>query len=88
MMGFLNPTATVGALRCHGAHAGSASALLGTLQFAIGAVGGFLVGWLTNGTAVPMAAIMFAGAALAKLADLCRVKQESSFLKERSKELL
>ena len=72
LMGFLNPTATVGALRRHPAHAGSASALLGTLQFAIGASSGFLVGWLTDGTAVPMAALMLAGAVAAKIADLFR----------------
>ena len=72
LTGFLNPTATVGALRHHGGHAGSASALLGTLQFFIGASAGFLVGWLTNGTAVPMAGLMLLGAVLAKLADLCR----------------
>ncbi len=72
LTGFLNPTATVGALRHHGAHAGSASAVLGTMQFAIGAGGGFLVGWLTNGTAVPMAALMLLGACAAKAADLAR----------------
>ena len=72
LTGFLNPTATVGALRHHGAHAGSASAILGTMQFAIGACGGFLVGWLTDGTAVPMAGLMLLGAALAKAADRAR----------------
>ena len=72
LTGFLNPTATVGALRHHSAHAGSASAVLGTMQFAIGACGGFLVGGLTDGSAVPMAALMLLGAAVAKGADLAR----------------
>ena len=72
LTGFLNPTATVGALRHHGAHAGSASAVLGTMQFAIGACGGLLVGWLADGTAVPMAGLMLLGAAVAKAADLAR----------------
>jgi DHA1 family bicyclomycin/chloramphenicol resistance-like MFS transporter len=72
LTGFLNPTATVGALRHHGEHAGSASAVLGTMQFFIGAGGGFLVGWLTDGTAVPMAALMLGGAVAAKMADMCR----------------
>ena len=72
LTGFLNPTATVGALRRHAAHAGSASAVLGMLQFAIGASGGFLVGWLTDGTAVPMAGLMLAGAVAAKLTDMVR----------------
>ena len=72
LTGFLNPTATVGALRHHAAHAASASAVLGTLQFAIGASSGFLVGWLTDRTAVPLAALMLAGAVAAKIADLLR----------------
>jgi DHA1 family bicyclomycin/chloramphenicol resistance-like MFS transporter len=74
--GFLSPTATVGALRHHGAQAGSASALMGMLQFGIGASGGIVVGWLTNGTAVPMAGLMLGGAIAAKLADACRPRAE------------
>lgn len=42
----------------HGAVAGSASALMGTLQFGIGAGVGALLGVLQNGTAVPMAAVI------------------------------
>ena len=76
LTGFLNPTATVGALRHHGEHAGSASALLGTMLFFIGASSGFLVDWLSDGTARPMAALMLMGAALAKVADLCRPREE------------
>jgi DHA1 family bicyclomycin/chloramphenicol resistance-like MFS transporter len=72
LMGFLAPTATVGALRHHGAHAGSASAVMGTLQFFIGSGGGFIVGWLTNGTALPMACLILSGALAAKLADHLR----------------
>lgn len=72
MMGFLNPTATVGALRHHADHAGSASALLGTMQFLIGAMGGFLVGGLADGTAIPMAALIVAGGIGAKIADRFR----------------
>ena len=72
LTGFLNPTATVGALRLHSDHAGSASAVLGAMLFAIGACGGFLVGWPANGTAVPMAGLMLLGAAAAKAADLAR----------------
>jgi len=74
--GFLSPTATVGALRHHAARAGSASALMGTLQFFVGASGGFIVGWLTNGTAVPMAGLMACGAVAAKIADLCRPRED------------
>ncbi|HEX9441831.1 MAG TPA: hypothetical protein VF909_19240, partial [Roseiflexaceae bacterium] len=42
----------------HGHVAGSASALLGTLQFVVGAGAGALVGVLHNGTAMPMAGII------------------------------
>jgi hypothetical protein len=52
--GFIMPTGTVGALTGHAAHAGSASAVMGTLQFLIGSSSGFLLAWLTDGTPVPM----------------------------------
>ncbi len=70
--GFVMPNATVGALFRQGAHAGSASAVMGTLQFLLGATSGLLVGLLADGTARPMAALMLAGAVAANVADLCR----------------
>jgi DHA1 family bicyclomycin/chloramphenicol resistance-like MFS transporter len=70
--GFVVPTATVGALHSHAGHAGSASAVLGTLQFMIGACGGLLTGLLSDGTSLPMAGLMFAGALAMKGADFCR----------------
>lgn len=72
LTGFIAPTATVGALTRHAAHAGSASALLGTLQFLIGSSSGFLMAWLTDGTALPMAGLLALGAVGVKLADLAR----------------
>jgi DHA1 family bicyclomycin/chloramphenicol resistance-like MFS transporter len=72
MIGFLSPTATVGALTRHAAHAGSASAVMGTLQFLIGCSSGFVIAALTDGTPAPMAELMFAGACGVKMADLCR----------------
>jgi DHA1 family bicyclomycin/chloramphenicol resistance-like MFS transporter len=56
--GFVMPNATALAMAPHGAIAGSASALLGTLQFVLGATAGALVGALGNGTAVPFAAVI------------------------------
>ena len=56
--GFIMPNATALAMAPHGSMAGSASALLGTLQFVIGATAGALVGALGNGTAVPFAAVI------------------------------
>lgn len=70
--GFTNPNATVGALSRHSAHAGSASALMGTMQYTLGAVSGLLVGVLADGTARPMAALMLFGAAVATVADRAR----------------
>jgi DHA1 family bicyclomycin/chloramphenicol resistance-like MFS transporter len=72
LTGFIAPTATVGALSRHAAHAGAASAVLGTLQFLIGCSSGFLIAWLTDGTALPMVGLMFFGAVALKIADLAR----------------
>jgi DHA1 family bicyclomycin/chloramphenicol resistance-like MFS transporter len=72
--GFTMPNATVGALARHAAHAGSASALMGTLQFALAGVSGLLVGLLEDGTARPMAGLMFLGALGANIAEWYRPK--------------
>jgi DHA1 family bicyclomycin/chloramphenicol resistance-like MFS transporter len=75
-MGFVMPNATVGALSRHSAHAGSASALMGTLQFILAAISGTAVGWLTDGSPRPLAALMLLGAACAVTADLFRIKPQ------------
>jgi DHA1 family bicyclomycin/chloramphenicol resistance-like MFS transporter len=62
--GFIMPSTTALAMAPHGAIAGSASALLGTLQFVLGAAAAALVGASGNGTAVPFAAVL-AGCGLA-----------------------
>jgi MFS transporter, DHA1 family, multidrug resistance protein len=56
--GFVLPNTTALAMAPHGHVAGSASALLGTIQFVLGSVSGGLVGLLANGTAVPFAAVI------------------------------
>jgi DHA1 family bicyclomycin/chloramphenicol resistance-like MFS transporter len=71
-MGFLLPNTTVGALARHAGQAGAASALMGTMQFLLGAVSGITVGLLTDGTARPMALLMVLGAVCACVAELCR----------------
>jgi DHA1 family bicyclomycin/chloramphenicol resistance-like MFS transporter len=58
--GFIMPSTTALAMAPHGTIAGSASALLGTLQFVLGATAGALVGALGNGTAVPFAGVIAA----------------------------
>jgi len=49
--------------------AGSASALLGTIQYTLGATAGAVVGVFHNGTALPMTATM----AVCGVAGLCAV---------------
>jgi DHA1 family bicyclomycin/chloramphenicol resistance-like MFS transporter len=62
--GFVAPNTTALAMSPYGASAGAASALLGTLQFGLGAAAGALVSAFGNGTAVPFAAVI-AGCGLA-----------------------
>ena len=66
------PNATVRGANRHAAHAGSASAVMGTLQFVLGAVSGLLVGVLSDGSVRPMALLLLAGAIGANIADLLR----------------
>jgi DHA1 family bicyclomycin/chloramphenicol resistance-like MFS transporter len=53
-MGFISPNAVAAAMARSGGHAGSASALIGGVQFAAAAISGALVSTLQNGTALPM----------------------------------
>ena len=59
-LGFVLPNVIATALGPQGRNAGTASALLGTLQFGAGAIVGTLLGVLGDGTAVPMAALIAA----------------------------
>ena len=63
--GLVGGPATVLALRDHGPVAGTASSLLSFLQWGSAAVGAGLVAAMANGTALPMAGVMMAGALLA-----------------------
>lgn len=71
-MGFILPNAVVGALARHPEQAGSASALMGTMQFCLGALSGLAVGLLADGTPRPMALLMLLGACCANLAEAAR----------------
>jgi DHA1 family bicyclomycin/chloramphenicol resistance-like MFS transporter len=59
-LGLVQPNATAAAMARYGRAAGSASALLGTLQSVIAAGAGALVGALHDGTALPMAGVIAA----------------------------
>ena len=73
--GFTTPNAVVGALQRHAGHAGSASALMGTMQFGLGAIAAALVGALSDGTARPMGALMLLGAIGSNVAEWCRPRR-------------
>ncbi|CAN7540176.1 multidrug effflux MFS transporter [Acidovorax sp. LjRoot117] len=62
LMGLVIPTTSVLALEEHGAIAGTASALLGTLQMLIGAVAMGVVGLFATGKPLPMVVGMASGA--------------------------
>ncbi len=67
-IGFTGPNAMACALADQGGRAGSASALIGTLQFGVATVSSMLVGLLGNGSALPMAAVIAGCGVLAYIA--------------------
>ncbi|WP_426150255.1 multidrug effflux MFS transporter [Pseudomonas sp. DC3000-4b1] len=69
-LGAIIPNASACAMAGQGPRAGSASAMLGFLQFVIAAVSSSLVGALANGTAVPMSVVIAGCAALSVAAAL------------------
>jgi DHA1 family bicyclomycin/chloramphenicol resistance-like MFS transporter len=74
--GFANANTNAGALSRHAGHAGSAAALMGTIQFSLGAAAGLLVSLLTDGTPRGMAAMMACGMLGAVIADRVRPRTE------------
>jgi DHA1 family bicyclomycin/chloramphenicol resistance-like MFS transporter len=71
-MGMLNPNTIVGALARHQNHAGTASSVMGTGQYLLGAISGLLVGIFTDGTPRGMAALMLVGSLGMAVADKFR----------------
>jgi DHA1 family bicyclomycin/chloramphenicol resistance-like MFS transporter len=70
--GLMAPLTVVNALSHHRLHAGSASALMGTWQFSLGALAGVLVALTANGTPRPMTALMLCFAVAVLLIDRLR----------------
>ncbi|MGF7173813.1 Bcr/CflA family multidrug efflux MFS transporter [Azospirillum doebereinerae] len=66
LTGLTNANAMAGAMQSFPQMAGTASALAGMLQFTSGALSGWAVGLLADGTAVPMA-LVIGGAAMSSL---------------------
>jgi MFS transporter, DHA1 family, multidrug resistance protein len=77
-LGFVFPNSVALAMGPQGERAGSASALLGTVQFSAAAVASLAVGLLHDGTARPMAGVIAVCGVLAVLAQRVLVHQESS----------
>ncbi len=59
-LGFLSPNTTAMAIEPFTRNAGTASALMGSMQMAAGALGSALVSYFHDGTALPMAALLMA----------------------------
>ncbi len=57
-LGFLSPNTTAIAIEPFTRNAGTASALMGSMQMAAGALGSALVSYFHNGTALPMAVLL------------------------------
>lgn len=57
-LGFIAPNATTLAMACFKEHSGTASAVLGTVQFAFAGVSAFLVGAINANTPVVLASVM------------------------------
>jgi len=75
-LGCIIPNASACAMAGQGKRAGSASALLGCLQFSVAAGAAALVGVLHDGTAVPMATVItLCGVLTAALATVTRRAQ-------------
>ena len=71
-LGFIGPNGTVMSFSRHGHQAGSASALLGTMQFSFGSLSSVLVGLLPGGGAIPTAVGMMTGVIGMAIGDLLR----------------
>ena len=69
-LGLITPNAMVGAMAPHGRIAGSASALMGCLQFGLAALASFLVAQFHNQSAWPMLVVMAGCALFALIATL------------------
>jgi DHA1 family bicyclomycin/chloramphenicol resistance-like MFS transporter len=74
--GLALPNTPALALSRHGEAAGTAAAMLGSVQFGVGALTAPLVGVLGTDTAVPMATVIFGGAALAAVLLLTVVRRD------------
>jgi DHA1 family bicyclomycin/chloramphenicol resistance-like MFS transporter len=66
-LGFVFPNALASALEAHGRRAGFASALMGSLQFALAAIASAMIGRLHDATAMPLGMVMATAGVLSLL---------------------
>ena len=76
-VGLILPNATAAAMAPFPHQAGAASALLGTLQFAVGAAAGAVVGVFHDGTGLPMALTIAGCGALSLLITVASERQKA-----------
>jgi MFS transporter, DHA1 family, multidrug resistance protein len=81
--GFVSPNSTALAMAPHGRVAGTASALMGTVQFVLGATAGSLISAFADGTARPFAAVVGGCGVLAFLMNAGIRSLESGFRADR-----
>lgn len=74
----IGANATAGALSEFPNMAGTASAFLGMLQFAMGAAAGALVGFFHDGTAMPLVIVMMSSGLLALLARMLLLRRSAA----------
>jgi DHA1 family bicyclomycin/chloramphenicol resistance-like MFS transporter len=79
-VGLILPNATAAAMAPFPHQAGTASALLGTLQFAVGAATGAIVGFFHDGTGLPMALTIAGCGALSLMITVASERQKTQAL--------
>ncbi|GBQ35284.1 multidrug ABC transporter [Komagataeibacter saccharivorans] len=71
-LGFVGPNATVMAFTHHGHQIGSASALMGTIQFSLAAGSGFILGHVPFHSPAPLAVVVMGGGTCMGLCNIWR----------------
>lgn len=74
-LNMINANSVAGALEHFPHHAGTASAVVGAARYGFGALSGICVGLLHDGTAVPMAAVIFGCSAASAIFALTMVRR-------------
>lgn len=84
-LGFLSPNTTALAIEPFSRGAGTASALLGSMQMAAGALGSAVVSWFHTGTALPMASALTAAATGSLLLQIAHTAHRKTGTSEAAK---